>query len=323
MAPKINKDSSRKEDDSRLFSYNTVTPSISDQKDELKDETSGETILRTSEQQSQRSSGSQRRLYAFDDIAALNKGVTPAMATKDDFFLVYKTSDNKVQYICDKKDLLLPWAQIITARFKTVARLDSVLGTEKDLIPLTEESVKKTEVEIIDAVPDSLSKESTVDILAVKYSYSEQSTATVKQYDTDIAEQKDTCETKTVPDTGMCEDHRESLESKYSTETASSSKSTRENDQKGITKKYEVRALEPNVDADNFGKTKEFGPKYRSASAADTEEFKEQKKDMTMEDLRVISGLKGHQKAKSFVTDTKHIKWSRTDLVDYRVSTWF
>lgn len=198
-----------------------------------------------------------QRQYAFDDIAALNKGVTPAMATKDDFVLAYKTSSNKVQYICDKKDLLLPWAQILTARLKAAGRLGSILETEtvpkvksnmlsasmSDVTYLTEESIEESGLEISDAVPQKSAIDYNIDVLEKQKL---QTTSILKKYETNITKQN------YILDKSMSGFHeRTSLlgESKFGMETASCSRGTveGENSYSSITKN-EVRTFESNIE---------------------------------------------------------------------------
>lgn len=194
-------------------------------------------------------SNPRRRQYAFDDIAALNKDATPDMATKDDFVLAYKTSSNKVRYICDKKDLLLPWAQILTARLKAAGRLGSILETEtipnvestvpsasrSDLTYLTEESVEESGLEVSDAAPQ---------ISAIDLEKQKHMPSILKKYETDIAKQTH------ITDKTMSALREASRESKFGIETASCSRDTvdeGENSRSVITKHDEVRTFESDI----------------------------------------------------------------------------
>lgn len=211
-----------------------------------------------------------RRQYAFDDIAALNKGVTPSMATKDDFVLAYKTSSNKVQYICDTKDLLLPWAQILTARLKAAGRLGSILETEtepktkcttalpslvtttSDLTYFTEGSIAESGLETSDAMPHGSVMNFSDDILQKQIQMPPERTTSTEEikYDTDIEKLKYLSETNIVPDESTTGVQDTSGESKFGMEMASYSKdiiSEAEKDRITVTEDDEFRKLGPNV----------------------------------------------------------------------------
>lgn len=298
-----------------------------------------------------------RRQYAFDDIAALNKGVTPAMATKDDFVLAYKTSSNKVQYICDNKDLLLPWAQILTARLRAAGRLGSILetetGTEKkstmpsasmsDLTYLTEESVDESGLAISDALPHSSVMNYNIDIIQLqKRESSEQTSSILDKYDTDVAKQNYAYETESLPEKSMSEVHEASCESKFGMETASCSRATVYEGEKGhisITTDDVFPTLEPNKDvyAASVGIKK---TKFTMAETADSQytavfnvddfikppDTDSAGRHSTMRPIDEPRGpifreLGDSAKTKGLVTDTKVIRWGKNELVDYRVST--
>lgn len=235
-------------------------------------------------------SNPRRRQYAFDDIAALNKGATPDMATKDDFVLAYKTSSNKLQYICDKKDLLLPWAQILTARLKAAGRLGSILETEtipnvestvpsasrSDLTYLTE-SVEESGLEVSDAAPQISAIDYNIDVLEKQ----KHMPSILKKYETDKAKQTH------ITDKTMSALREASLESKFGIETASCSRDTvdeGENSRSVIAKYDEVRAFESDIQIRaakvdtkkiKFTVAESSHSPYTSAFAADEIEKKE------------------------------------------------
>lgn len=268
-----------------------------------------------------------RRQYAFDDIAALNKGVTPAMATKDDFVLAYKTSSNKVQYICDNKDLLLPWAQILTARLKAAGRLGSILETE---------TVKKVENTVLSASTSGLTNltegsavgESGLDTSDIghhvpttdydieilerqEHTPPEEIASNVEKYETDIEDERYTYET-TVPDKNMSGIYEVPFQNKFGNEEATFSDTVYEGDidHSSIDKTDDVHMLETGlgIKKRQFVKaetTDSFTPVYAA-------------EDYIRKRARDIVDA---AKTKGLVTDTVTIKWVKSDLVDYRVST--
>lgn len=313
-----------------------------------------------------------RRQYAFDDIAALNKGVTPAMATKDDFVLAYKTSSNKVQYICDNKDLLLPWAQILTARLKAAGRLGSILETEtdskkkstvlsasmSDLTYLTEGGTGESGPEISDAVPCSSVINYNINILEEEmHTPPEQTASTIEKYNIEVSSQHDTHETTSPLEKSLSDIiYEPSLDNKYGKETASYIRDTVNEEEKAeenisITTKYEEATLEPNIHGTNIGMRKfpmsqsretlytpvmaaedfekdpelsEGGPVEEQSTENPQDTTKTEDTPETEDTPKIIpevAEVVDQAKTKGYESEHKVIKWGKNELVDYRVST--
>lgn len=246
-------------------------------------------------------------VYAQDDIDIenFNKYALAAITTsKDDLVLAYKTSGNKVEYIRANKDLLLPWAQTIAKRQVAANDSGSVL-TEKLETALSVSEIKKK----VTSARTGISQTQVVAAAAVSKNYDlvpEKSFQ--KRYRLSQAEIKAICK--------KCKTKNCDCTPEYVAITSESEKGRR---LKGKLHKLSIPERDEIImDAELEQRSKQKHVTISvNVKGSPQQVYQTEGEGPYVQPRESRAGGAGYG---SYISDNFFINWTRTDLIDYRVS---